>query len=86
MKQLTFLLTYWLFHLLLPLMMGRSAIYCVTDLMAFFHSDMSLAKLIFSCFLHRSSLTTSLNLNVGLPWDIGLPTLKLRPNSLSEHP
>ena len=57
-------------------MVGWGAICCVTGLMAFLHSELSLARLIFKCFLHRSALTTSFHPNFGLPWDIGPSTLK----------
>ena len=49
---------YWSFHLPVPLIVVWSAICCVTDLMAFLHLDLSLARLIFRCFLRRSTLTT----------------------------
>ena len=51
--------TYWSFHPLVPLIVGWSAICCVTGLMAFLHLYLSLARLIFRCFLRRSALTTS---------------------------
>ena len=70
-------LTYWSFHLLVPLIVGWSAIYCVTGLMAFLHLDLSLARLIFRCFLLRSALIASFHLNFGLPWGVALSTLKL---------
>ena len=46
-------------------------------LMAFLHLDLSLARLIFRCFLRRSALTTSFHFNFGLPRDVGPSTLKL---------
>ena len=55
------IITYWLFHLLVSLIVGWSVICChccVTDLMAFVHLDLSLAGLIIRCFLCRSALTT----------------------------
>ena len=67
------LLTCWLFHLLFPLMVGSSAVCCVTSLMAFLHLDLSLARLIFRCFLYISA---SFHLNFGLPRDDGPSTLK----------
>ena len=57
--------------------MGWSAICCVTGLMAFLYLDLSLARLIFRCLLHRSVLTTSFHINIGLPQDVGPSTLKL---------
>ena len=45
--------------------------------MTFLHVDLPLARLTFKCFLRRSALTTSFNLNFGLPWDVGLSTLRL---------
>ena len=40
-------------------------------------STLSLARLIFRCFLRRSALATSYHLNFGLTRDVGLFTLKL---------
>ena len=68
---------YWLIHLLVPLIVGWSAICCVTGLMAFLHLDLSLARLTFRCFLYRSVLPTSFHFNFDLPQDFGLSTLKL---------
>ena len=56
---------------------GWSTIWCVTGLMAFLHLGLSLVRLIFRCFLRRSTLTTSFHLNFGLPRDVGQSIIKL---------
>ena len=60
-----------------PLIVGWSAIDCVNGLISFLHLDLSLARVIFRCFLHRSALTTSFDIKFGLPGDLGPSTLKL---------
>ena len=69
--------TYWSFYLLVPLIVGWSALCCVTGLTAFFHLDLSLGRPRFRCFLRRSALTTSFHLNFGLPRHVGQSALKL---------
>ena len=71
------ILNYWSFHLLAPLIVGWSAIFCITGLMTFLHLDLPLARLVSRCLLRRSVLTISFQLNISLPRDIGLSTLKL---------
>ena len=77
MKFAKFSLTYWPFHLFVPLIVDWAAVCCVTGLMAYQHLDLSLARLVFSCFLRRSALTTSFHLNFGLPRDVCSSRLKL---------
>ena len=55
--HLFIMLTYWSFQLLVPLIVGWSAICCVTDLMAFLQSDLPLAR----------SITSQTNVNYIFP-------------------
>ena len=71
-----YLLLYLLFHLHVPLRVGSSPIFCITGLMAFLHFKLSLAKLRFKHFLHRSVLTTTFYLNFGLPQEVVPPSTK----------